>query len=333
MSKKIGLFLPYFGSLPNYFKLWVKSVSINPEIQFILITDQKLDTKIPSNLHIIEKNFSDIQQLIREKFSTLNISIDSPYKLCDFRPAYGYIFEDLIDRYNLNYWGFCDPDVIWGKIDKFLTEKGFYKDDYDKVGYLGHFQFLSVKEKFLFRKIIDDEKFRDYRYVFTHKYAYHFDEEIGIGLIAKKSGLKILDFESNPPYTDILINKLQFYTNPNTNYYNFPRYLKWNDNSGLYQFVLDDSRYIKLPVMYVHLQKRKMSVEAGLLKEKVFYIFPNKFVSQRTKDTLNIKKCMKDKLYADYYFDKTKTFVKKFSIAQIKHTKHFEKLLYEYYKQ
>lgn len=41
----------------------------------------------------------------------------------------------------------------------------------------------------LFTEIIDDEKFRNYKYVFTHKYTYHFDEEIGIGLIAKKKNL------------------------------------------------------------------------------------------------------------------------------------------------
>ncbi|WP_382321985.1 DUF6625 family protein [Limosilactobacillus reuteri] len=332
MNKRIGLFLPYFGRFPNYFNLWIKSVAINPEIQFILITDQKLDVKTPSNLHVIKKEFGDIQRLIRQKFSTLDISIENPYKLCDYRPAYGYIFEDLIDKYGLDYWGFCDPDIIWGKIAKFLAAYGFYEHTYDKVGYLGHFQFLSVKEKFLFKNIIDNEKFRNYKYVFTHKYAYHFDEEIGIGLIAKKNGLNILDFESNPPYTDILINKLQFYTNPNANYYDFPRYLKWDSNSGLSQFILNGSRYVKLPSMYVHLQKRKMDIEPELLKKQVFYIFPNQFVSQQTKNNLNVEEYMKDQFYADYYYNKIKTFIKKFSIGQIKHTKYFEKLLLKYYK-
>lgn len=50
MNKKIGLFLPYFGKFPNYFSLWIKSVAINPEIQFILITDQNLTDTLPSNL-------------------------------------------------------------------------------------------------------------------------------------------------------------------------------------------------------------------------------------------------------------------------------------------
>lgn len=112
MNKKIGLFLPYFGKFPNYFRLWIKSVAINPEIQFILITDQNLTATLPSNLRVIKKEFKDIQRLIKNKFNKLDISLDSPYKLCDFRPAYGYIFDNLIEKYGLDYWGFCDPDVI-----------------------------------------------------------------------------------------------------------------------------------------------------------------------------------------------------------------------------
>ena len=331
MNKKIGLFLPYFGKFPNYFRLWIKSVAINPEVQFILITDQNLTATLPSNLHVIKKKFKDIQRLIKNKFNKLDISLDSPYKLCDFRPAYGYIFDDLIEKYGLDYWGFCDPDVIWGRISEFLKEYDFYEKEYDKVGYLGHFQLFSVKEKMLFKNIIDDEEFRNYKYVFTHKYAYHFDEEIGIGMIAKKQGLRIIDFEKNPPYLDILTNKFQFYTNPNNMYHCFPRYLEWNSKQGLYQYVLKDSKYVKIPIMYVHLQKRKMLIEPNLLKKQRFYIFPNRFISSQTRDNINIEDCMRNRFYAAYYINKTKTFIKKFSFAQIIHTKHFESLLHEYY--
>jgi hypothetical protein len=46
---------------------------------------------LPSNLRVIKKEFKDIQRLIKNKFNKLDISLDSPYKLCDFKPAYGYI--------------------------------------------------------------------------------------------------------------------------------------------------------------------------------------------------------------------------------------------------
>ena len=332
MNKNIGLFLPYFGSFPNYFELWIRSVAINPEIQFILITDQDVKTKLPSNLHLVKREFKDIQSLIREKFNDLNISIDNPYKLCDFRPAYGYVFEDLIDKYNLDYWGFCDPDVIWGKISTFLKERGFDKNNYDKVGYLGHFQLFSANQKFLFKNIVDDEKFRNYKYVFTHKYAYHFDEEIGIGVIAKKRGLNILDFEDNPPYADILINSYQFFTYKNALEYSLPRYFVWNKKDGLIQVTYKNGIYRMTPKMYVHLQKRNMKISLGKTSNN-FYIIPNKIISKQQFDELNLEDALKYKFYFAYYKGKLKKLINKFSLGQIKHTYYFKQLLNNYYNE
>lgn len=331
MNKKIGLFLPYFGKFPNYFRLWIKSVAINPEIQFILITDQNLTATLPSNLHVIKKEFKDIQRLIKNKFNKLDISLDSPYKLCDFRPAYGYIFDNLIEKYGLDYWGFCDPDVIWGRISEFLKKKSFYEKNYDKVGYLGHFQFFSVKEKMLFTEIIDDEKFRNYKYVFTHKYAYHFDEEIGIGLIAKKKNLNILSFEDEPPYADILINYYQFYTNKNASDFSLPRYFNWNEQYGLTQVTYDGCIYKMTPKIYVHLQKRNMDVKINQFS-KEYYIIPNEFISTDQFHQIDLSKTLQDQFYLDFYVNKIEKLIKKFSVGQIKHTYHFQKLLNSYYK-
>lgn len=332
MNKKIGLFLPHFGKLPNYFDFWIKSVAINPEISFILITDQELGSNLPKNLYIVKRQFKDIQDLVRRKFNTLNISLESPYKLCDFRPAYGYIFDDLVKKYNLDYWGFCDPDVIWGKINKFLFTKGFYKEYYDKVGYLGHFQFFSNNQKFLFKDKIDKEKFRDYEYVFTHKYSYHFDEEIGIGSIAKRKGLNILNFEDNPPYADILIDSFQFYTYKNASDFSLPRYFHWNQRDGLMQVAYDGSKYRITPKMYVHLQKRNIKIKVNPL-EMSFYVIPNEIISNKEFNELNPKEIMKNKFYFEYHFEKFKKYVKKLSIGQIRHTYYFQKLLESYYSE
>jgi hypothetical protein len=47
------------------------------------------------------------------------------YKLCDFRPAYGDLFADDIDE---PFWGHCDIDVIWGRLDAFLPAAMFEND-------------------------------------------------------------------------------------------------------------------------------------------------------------------------------------------------------------
>lgn len=36
---KICLLEPYYGTFPNYFHLWIKSASLNPNIDFYIISD------------------------------------------------------------------------------------------------------------------------------------------------------------------------------------------------------------------------------------------------------------------------------------------------------
>ena len=54
--------------------------------------------------------------------------------MCDYKPAYGLIFEDYIKDYN--FWGHCDIDTIMGNLGKLIDDSMFEK--YDKMFCLGH---------------------------------------------------------------------------------------------------------------------------------------------------------------------------------------------------
>ena len=60
-----------------------------------------------------------MKQMIQEKFD-YDISICEPHKLCDYKPAYGYIFEQYISEYK--FWGHCDIDTIMGDLNEFITD-------------------------------------------------------------------------------------------------------------------------------------------------------------------------------------------------------------------
>jgi len=47
-----------------------------------------------------------------------DINLNSPYKLCDFKPTYGIIFEDMLSAYQ--YWGYGDMDIVFGDIRKHI---------------------------------------------------------------------------------------------------------------------------------------------------------------------------------------------------------------------
>ena len=63
----------------------------------------------------------DYSNLNEGQKMALDINIQKPYKLCDFKPAYGKIFEDYLEAYD--FWVHCDLDIRWGDIRKFIPEK------------------------------------------------------------------------------------------------------------------------------------------------------------------------------------------------------------------
>ena len=91
---KVALLNCYFGKFPNYFGLWLQSCRNNPGIDFILVTDAKIQYEIPSNVIVIRLTWDELMERIEVKFD-FPIVITSPYKLTDFKPAYGFVFDDI----------------------------------------------------------------------------------------------------------------------------------------------------------------------------------------------------------------------------------------------
>ena len=60
----------------------------------------------------------DFERLFERK-TGLGVSLELPYKVCDYKPAFGLIFEDYL--HGVDFWGHCDVDVVWGNIRKFLA--------------------------------------------------------------------------------------------------------------------------------------------------------------------------------------------------------------------
>jgi len=55
------------------------------------------------------------------------IAIRKPYKMCEFKPLYGFIFKRYLSKFD--YWGHCDIDIVWGNIRKFMTDRVLGKYD------------------------------------------------------------------------------------------------------------------------------------------------------------------------------------------------------------
>jgi hypothetical protein len=128
MSKKIGIIIPYFGKRPSYMDHFLAGCGFNTSIDWLFITDIEQIPDITENIQIIKSDLNSFSKLATLKLG-FPVEIRNPYKLCDYKPAFGLIFEDWLEKYQ--YWGYCDVDVIPGKIDHFLP---FTKiSDYDII--------------------------------------------------------------------------------------------------------------------------------------------------------------------------------------------------------
>ncbi|MDA6069339.1 hypothetical protein NJT12_06875 [Flavobacterium sp. AC] len=169
---KIALINCYIGPLPWFFNFFLKSCESNPTIDFLLFTDNIIDYKTPHNVKIIPITLSYFNQLSTAKLG-FEIEVEKPYKLCDYKPAFGVIFSSYLTKYD--FWGITDLDVIYGRIREFMTEEVFEE-----------FDIICVRHDFitaccmLFRNndYINNlfKKSKDYHLIFTSQKNYAFDE-------------------------------------------------------------------------------------------------------------------------------------------------------------
>ena len=116
---RIVLIIPYFGKWPIWFDAHLISIKSNPSIDWLFFTDCPIPNYAPSNCRFIKSSMGEMEQLFSSK-TEISTVLKKPYKLCDFKPAYGHIFEDYIHEYE--FWGFTDIDIIWGNIAQYITE-------------------------------------------------------------------------------------------------------------------------------------------------------------------------------------------------------------------
>jgi hypothetical protein len=106
-SPSMRLVVPHFSPRPAYFPLVVQSMAANPDVSWLLLTEQPVPDA-PPNVAVQLCKFEDLAQRIRSHFE-FEISLERPYKLCDFRPAFSEIFADELTGYD--FWGHSDLDL------------------------------------------------------------------------------------------------------------------------------------------------------------------------------------------------------------------------------
>lgn len=285
--KKCLIILPYFGRFNNYFDLFVESCRKNTTVEWLLLTDDRTNLKYPNNIHVIYTTIEDIKKRVNEKMG-FEVALDKPYKLCDIRPAFGFIFEEELIGYD--YWGHCDCDLIFGDLDNRLQL--LMCEEWDKIFAVGHLSLYknTYENNRIFMNSVDGVKI--YKEFMTCPDPCWFDEdwkEYNIVRLFIDAGKRLyLDDLSANPYGQKARFHLRKYIPSVRGFVTLPYengLFTWEDGSIFFNRIDHHKVVERREFLYLHLQRRTMINEVSTIN-KFFAIIPNKFIPIKSKNEI-----------------------------------------------
>lgn len=319
--KKCVLILPYFGKFNNYFPLFLKSCGYNPSYDFLIFTDNTDFYNYPQNVHVVPMTLNEFRANASQKLG-FEPCIPTAYKLCDFKPAYGFLFEDYIQDYE--YWGHCDCDLVFGNLEKVLSP--VLDKDYDKIFAAGHLTIYknTFDNNRRFMKSLEGREI--YREAFTTSRIYVFDENVrcsmnpdrlNVHTLFRDSDAKIyekdLSFNVSPKKAKITRTAY----NPQTQkfeedhrYANLARYYLCADGLLVVSWNKDHAVVNTHQYLYMHLQSRRMRMSAEVVQSPVVEIRPDRFV--RANRLPSTKAELANRFFNVFNYFWIDTYIKKF---------------------
>ncbi len=265
----IRLVAAHFGALPSYFPLTLRSMAGNPDVSWLLLTDQPVPDP-PPNVTVRSCGFEELATRIRAHFD-FPVSLAQPYKLCDFRPAFGEIFAAELDGYD--FWGSCDLDLVFGRIRDHLPAAAYQAD---KILFHGNFQLYrnTPQAAGWYRHEVGKVSYRD---ALTRPEAMHFDEWAGIFYIVEDLGVRSWQ-------QDVIfdLSFRRYRTRAESPPGRDPRRYAWEDG-GVCEYRVGHGAVRRRTALLIHLQKRTMRApDPGVLAADRYWIGPNRFSAQST---------------------------------------------------
>ena len=290
--KRIIIIFPYFGKLPIQYHMWRESALRNPSVNFMFFTDANVEPA--ENIIVYKMQFGHFQKIVQQVFD-FPVVIDRPYKLCEYKQAYGYILQDYIKDYD--FWGFGDLDLVYGYIRSFITE------DVLKYKFLlgwGHLTLLRNDEDAVTYFMKQENGYQNYKDAFTTSNITYFDEYGYKGCSDKWRDCRADDCWLVWPFDNASKPKQSYHFNSLTR--GWQQVIFEHVNNKLYMLRFNHGRMEKKESLYAHFQHR------GFMKDKVtdyshFLITPNAIIDY-PKHFVNIRLrwyCRNRSLMTKYY--------------------------------
>ena len=238
--------------------------------------------------------FTDFQQLAQNAFD-FPIVLDRPYKLCEYKQAYGYILQDYIKDYD--FWGYGDLDLVYGDIRTFLT------DDVLKYKFLlgwGHLTFLHNDDDTNIYFMKQESGYQNYKDAFRTSEITFFDEYGYNGCSDKWRDCRPDDCWLEWPFDNASKPKEAYHFNSMTRGWN--QVIFEHIDNKLYMVRFNNGKIEKKESLYAHFQHR------GFMKDRVtdydhFLVTPRAIIDY-PKHFVNLRLhwlCRKRSVMTKYY--------------------------------
>lgn len=282
---KIAFFIPYFGRFNSYFSLWLQSCSHQKQIaDFFIFTDINYTKELPENVKLVHYSFESLKQKIQALYD-FDIELNSPYKFCDLRPAYGEIFREYAEGYS--HWAFGDNDLLWGDWQNMLPSNW---SECERIGEFGHLTIIKNTE--MMRTLY---RYNDaYKLAFSSKYNCFFDER-AFNTICKHNKVSIAPL----PIADCNPRKQKIYLQDVARDHKSGVFSY--DNGHVYQLYKNEDSILKEEFMYIHFLKRKMVYTVQETECNPLLIFEHNITPCPTFSAQTIDKISVDRFYWSYW--------------------------------
>jgi hypothetical protein len=175
----------WFGDYPPYMDCILRSCAANPDIDWLLLTDNPSRKNFPPNVRAHLTSVEEFRQLFSDRLG-FTVNLPKSEMLTIFKPAFGIFFEELLAGYD--FWGCCDLDMIFGDLRKFLREDILAA--HDKILCRGHLTLYRNTPEVNRYFMRDCPGVKGYREVFQAGKFYQFDERSGVNLIFRYYNLR-----------------------------------------------------------------------------------------------------------------------------------------------
>lgn len=276
-GRRVALIVLWRGLFPAYFRLFLESCAVNRDYTWLIFSDQAGPNDAPPNVRFLPLSFAEVDRRIGDVLG-VRTSITRIYKSCDLKPMYGVLFADHLRDFT--HWGHCDLDIIWGRLDEFLTDELFAR--FPRVQESGHLAIFRNDDETNRLFMLEAPGVVSWRTVLAHDdYSFYFDEWPGLNRILQHHGIPRSPVA---PVADIVAvsARYELYGRPNHRRQAF----FWHDGRVCRDFVDEiTGRIGRDDFAYIHLQKRQLP-PPPFRDTPVFgyWITPQGFVPRRSAE-------------------------------------------------